>query len=1139
MEYSNQSFKYYASDLSTHVSCKHATQLNRRLALKEIERIFRNDPVLDALKQRGREHEDKYVKHLVAKGKTATDSARKSFESTLDAMREGKEVIIQGRLSYDQWEGFPDILLRVDGKSKFGAWSYEVQDTKLSSNTKTTTIIQLCFYTDLLERIQEATPQKFHVVIPGDSDDKPFNIEEYSLSEFKAYYNFVKNRFSELMKNSPLPTYPDEVEHCSICSWWSDCDKKRRADDNLSLVAGIRKTQIDELKKQDITTLESFALAEQLQRPERGNFEILEKRKHQAKIQLDGRLANRLIHVPILPVQEKRGFNRLPEPSPGDVYLDIEGDAFFPGGGLEYLFGIAWYENGTLQYEKFWATNRQQEKEAFKKVMQFVLDRVAVYPNLSIYHYGVYEQATFKRLAHRYTVNEQELDDLLRKEKFVDLHTISKEGIIASVEQYSLKDLEKFTQFVRKADLRDAAKARKRVESALQLNEIDELPLDTVQLVQTYNEDDCMATEALHKWLENERQDLIAEGQIFSRPTPGEEPPNEQLLQLEKRSMLLFESLTKDLPEKREDWQAEHHAKWLLANQLQYFRRENKSAWWEHFRLQKGEIEDLQTDRKAIVGLTFIDTISPGNTPVDRYSFPDQDISLKEGNNLYIVNSFTKEKPYGMSCGKIVAIDSEKNIVDIKKTKETAAVHPTAVHEYDIITIEKLWKSILAIAVEVDFNGLSRMGDYRAAKDMLMNRKPQLVNQQEGVVVQDGENLLQAASRIALNLNRSILPIQGPPGTGKTFTGAHIILELLKANKKIGVTAVSHGVVITLFKEIRKEAEKRGLNIQFAHRVSEKMDLPDWITQYQSKDKKKVQKAIETRTVVGGTAWLWADDDFRGALDYLLVDEAGQMSLSQVLAASRAADNIVLLGDPQQLEQPQRGAHPENSDVAALTYLLDGEVVMPKEKGLFLNVTRRINPAIARFTSEIFYKDKMDALPELQNQIISGGTRFEGAGLFYVPVMHEGNPNRSIEEIAKIKEIVQELLRVGSWANAKGEVARIIEKDILIVAPYNAQVDALKEALPEIDIGTVDKFQGREAPVVIYSMAASTVQEAPRGLDFLFNPNRLNVATSRAKCVCILVASPTLFEAECNSIEQMKWANALCRYRELSKIISV
>src|SRR5690606_26486123 len=310
------------------------------------------------LRQRGAEHEAAYVASLKSQGKTATDSSRKSFEATLDAMREGKDVIVQGKLVVDNFEGFPDILIRVEGKSRFGDWCYEVQDTKLSRNTKTTTIIQLCFYSDLLATIQETSPRQFHVVMPGDSPEQPFQIESYALTDFKAYYGFIRNRFLEAMAGSPLPTYPDEVEHCSICSWWSMCDKQRRADDHLCLVAGIHKSQIEELKKQNLPPLESFALAETIRRPQRGNYEILKKRQRQAKIQLDGRKADNLVHQPILPIEEKLGFNRLPEPSPGDIYLDIEGDAFYPGGSFEYLFGIAYNENGNLQYKKFWARNR-------------------------------------------------------------------------------------------------------------------------------------------------------------------------------------------------------------------------------------------------------------------------------------------------------------------------------------------------------------------------------------------------------------------------------------------------------------------------------------------------------------------------------------------------------------------------------------------------------------------------------------------------------------------------------------------------------------------------------------------------------------------------------------------------------------
>ncbi|HZB12980.1 MAG TPA: TM0106 family RecB-like putative nuclease, partial [Chryseolinea sp.] len=821
-----------------------------------------------------------------------------------------------------------------------------------------------------------------------------------------------------------------------------------------------------------------------------------------------------------------------------DIYLDIEGDAFFTGGSLEYLFGMVTVdENKNVKYDTFWATNRMEEKQAFISVMKFILERIEKYPDLSIYHYAHYEPTTFKRLAHNYAVYEQELDDFLRKGKFVDLHVVVKEALIASVERYSLKDIEKFAKYTRKVDLREAGISRKQLEKSLQLNEFNSLGPTTIELVKNYNEDDCFATHALHQWLEFERTALIENGQSIVRPIFTTDPPDEKLVELERRSKLLFESLTKNLPADRDNWNDANKAKWLLANQLQYFRRENKTAWWEHFRLQKAEYDDLIEERKALVGLTFQKPVpSTGNLPVHQYSFPDQETTLKEDDVVFIVNSYNEENRIGIQLGTIININCADRLVEIKKTAKTTDVHPKAIHEYDIIGIEKLWNAILSIANEVYDEGFDRTNDYWAAKDLLMSRKPQLAPAGE-TGINTGEEVKEAASRLALSLNRSILPIQGPPGTGKTFTGAHIIINLIKAKKTVGVTAVSHRVITTLFETVHKESKTLGVSIDFVHKVTEKQSMPDWIKQLT--DKKKVKKSIDSLAVVGGTAWLWADDDFRDAVDYLIVDEAGQMAMSQVLASSRACKNLILLGDPQQLEQPQRGAHPEGSGVAALTHLLDGKAVMPEGKGLFLNVTRRINPAIAKFTSEIFYDGKLEALAELANQKISGGSMFDGDGLFYVPVQHTGNQNRSDEEIEKVDLVVKNLLAHASWSDSKGITYRINPKDILVVAPYNAQVDGLRARVKNVDVGTVDKFQGREAPVVIYSMTASTVDDAPRGMDFLFNPNRLNVATSRAKCICILVACPALFEAECNTIEQMKWANSLCRYRELSKEVNL
>ena len=264
------------------------------------------------------------------------------------------------------------------------------------------------------------------------------------------------------------------------------------------------------------------------------------------------------------------------------------------------------------------------------------------------------------------------------------------------------------------------------------------------------------------------------------------------------------------------------------------------------------------------------------------------------------------------------------------------------------------------------------------------------------------------------------------------------------------------------------------------------------------------------------------------------------MSLAQVLAASRCAHNLILLGDPRQLEQPQRGAHPEGADVAALVHVLDGKKTMPEDRGLFLDVSWRLHPDVCAFTSESYYESRLSSLPSLENQVIRGETPFAGSGLFYIPVEHTGNQNSSSEEVAAVESIITSLLKPGlSWVDRKGENHDLRPEDILIVAPYNAQVGALADRLHGFRIGTVDKFQGQEAPVVIYSMASSSAEDAPRGMSFLYSPNRFNVATSRARSVCILVGSSRLLEPECRTPEQMRWANGLCRFRELATVIDL
>ncbi|OFW41097.1 MAG: hypothetical protein A3F70_05675 [Acidobacteria bacterium RIFCSPLOWO2_12_FULL_67_14] len=290
--------------------------------------------------------------------------------------------------------------------------------------------------------------------------------------------------------------------------------------------------------------------------------------------------------------------------------------------------------------------------------------------------------------------------------------------------------------------------------------------------------------------------------------------------------------------------------------------------------------------------------------------------------------------------------------------------------------------------------------------------------------------------------------------------------------------------------------------------------------------------------VAGATVWLWARPDAARTVDVLFVDEAGQMSLANVLAACQAAESVVLLGDPQQLEQPQKGSHPDGTDISALEYVLGGARTMPPDRGIFLAETWRLPPAICGFTSEMFYESRLHPLGGLERQRLDGTAGFDGAGLWWVPVAHDGNQSSSAEEIAAVGEIVRRLLQPGAaWVHHREGTKPLTGRDIIVVAPYNAHVNRLNEALRGLGVqaGTVDRFQGQDEAVVIYAMAASSVEDAPRGMGFLYRLNRLNVATSRARCAAILVASPRLLQPECRTPEQIRLANALCRFRELAQ----
>jgi uncharacterized protein len=545
--------------------------------------------------------------------------------------------------------------------------------------------------------------------------------------------------------------------------------------------------------------------------------------------------------------------------------------------------------------------------------------------------------------------------------------------------------------------------------------------------------------------------------------------------------------------------------------------------------------DTLLDETRAIAGLEFVDRTTVKRSVVDRYRFPAQETSIRKGDKLNL------PLPDGRRFGEVVGIDLIAFTVAVKKYGVVAEVHPTSVFEHDNVPTEIQWQSLMRLAEWVAAHGVEGPGPLRAARDLLLHRPPRIAGHAGGALEQPGEIGVKAALRLALTLDETTLAIQGPPGSGKTYTGARMICELLHRGMKVGVCAQSHKVIRNLLEAVLEASEKR-IVVKAMQKLREASDRPHpRIVEVFDNDEARTALAGGTANVVGGTAWMWAREDFADSVDVLFVDEAGQMSLANALAIAPCAKSVVLLGDPQQLEQPIQGLHPEGSAVSALEHVLEGKPTIARDRGLFLEETWRLPPKICRFTSEAFYEDRLKPNAVTMKQSLSGTAAFDGAGIFYVPVEHDANQSSSREEVEVIVGLVGDLLAGGTaWRDRDGETHDLELDDILVIAPYNAQVADLTAKLPAgARVGTVDRFQGQEAPVVIYSMTTSTPEDAPRGMEFLYNPNRLNVATSRAQCACIVVGSRRLFEPDCASPRQMRLANGFCRMLEVATEVAL
>ena len=1127
MHFSDSGLILSATDLARHLGCRHLTQLDLRRARGELDRPYRHDPAVEVLQQKGLEHERGYLDHLGGQGLRVQELPyNRDVAATLRALAEGADAIAQAWLSDGRWTGIADVLLKVQGPSRLGDYHYEVVDTKLSAQTKPGTLLQLCLYAELLGELQGRRPERVMVVTPGTG----FEPEVYRVDHYEAYYRQVKARLEDEALGG-VSTYPEPCDHCSVCDWWQRCDQQRRDDDHLSLVAGITRVQRNELTGWGIETLERFGrepLAPDL-KPERGSRESLDAAQHQARVQLEDRRNPPCYEM--LPVCEGRGLARLPEPDSGDLFFDLEGDPFAGDGGIEYLFGWAAVpeDGGDPAYGHTWAHDGPSERAAFEEFIDMVMERRQHHPAMHVYHYAPYEPAALKRLMGRYATRAAEVDELLRAEVFVDLYQVTRQAVRAGVESYSIKQLERFFGYERRVDLPDVSLPKRRLEVLLQTGQGKEAPGPIREIVRGYNEDDCVSTWRLRQWLERRRAEWIAAGVEVPRPELREGEAGEELKEWQEELENLRGRLIEGVPPLPEERDEEGQARWLLAHMLDWHWREEKAVWWEFYRLCDLPEEDLREEKAAIAGLEWreqLPKVGRERTPRHRYSYPEQLVEIGEGAEVY--------DGEGEQLGSVVGIDTIARTVDIKHKGTRKEDRPRCVFEHSTVRTTVLRESLMRLGDWVADNGVNA-GDAgspaRAGRDLLLRLAPRRAA--GGPLRREGEAAAEAARRLAAELDGGSLPIQGPPGSGKTWAGARMIIELVKRGKRVGVSAVSHKVIENLLQSAIGAAAEERVELACLHKVTERSaEPPDGIEE--TTDNRKPLADLESGevNVVGGTAWLWAREDYAASVDVLFVDEAGQMSLANALAMSPCARNLVLLGDPQQLEQPRQGSHPEGTDVSALQHVIGEGSVMPPEKGLFLEQTWRLHPAICGFTSKQFYEGQLTSREGMELQELEGPTKYAGAGLRVEEVDHEGNQGSSPEEVERVAQVMADLTRRGvTWKDAGGETKPLRIEDVLVVAPYNAQVARLQERLgPRAKVGTVDRFQGQEAAAVVYSMTTSSPEDAPRGMEFLYSLNRLNVATSRARCVCILVASPKLFEPECRSVRQMRLANGVCAF---------
>ena len=1107
---------YSPSMLKSYLSCKYTifNEVNeKKLNLKKIE-LSKNDQLR---LEKGNIHEKEYLKELKKKYKKVIDlknsklSKEEKVPKTIQAMKEGWEVIHGGYLKRDNWRGeFDFLIINKDLKSKFGDYSYEVIDTKNSNKPKPDHIIQLGMYTYMLEETQGVLPKRFTIVL------KDMVREDVQVNQVNEFFKTHRINYEKFVKNGIDKTKPEKCSFCQICSWKEECEKLWIKEDNLNQIGGLTKVHLKKLLELKIDTATKLSKQDPKKSIKGFKPEISFRLITQAKLQKEFEKSQKpIFENNPLNLIGKKGFNLLPEPSACDLYFDIESveDHTYPG-GLEYLFGIYYVENEKEKFEAFWAHNKKEEKQNVVNFFKFTKSHFKKYPSAKIYHYGSYEITALLKLTSLHSINGIDYDNFLRLEKFVNLLNVNKQGLFLSESSYSLKNVEKFYEFKREGDVQKGDVSQDYYSEWIETQ--DQKYLDEIE---SYNKQDCHSTYQLHKWLLKIKPEETSWFQTHEN-------------QEEEAELKDWEADILNYQKKVEKGKFQNASiKQLIFDIIGFYNRENKPSWREFFERKLKSDEELIEDPECIGGMELNSKPTQDKRSlIYSYKFEEQDFKLKRTKRVIIANNQDLEQKD--NAGTIVDIDYQKKEVLLRR-----GVASGILPEFLSIGPEKPRPNSKLISNTYKFidSLLKKEKKYNALTSFLEKKIPEIDGIKSGDKIIKSDDFLKEIPKIISNLKNSYIYIQGPPGTGKTHQAANTIIELLKENKKIGITGLSHKVIHNLLERIEKLAIKK----KFAFSGYKRGTLSDEETVFDGEYIKTYEKdpvfmtAIDdknTGNIFAGTKFHFASSFYDEKIDYLFIDEAGQVSIADLISIGNVAKNIVLIGDQNQLGQPIKGTHPNESGQSILDYLLEGKDTIPEDRGIFLNKTYRLNSKLNDFISSNFYEERLICDEKTDKRLIKFNkkSKIKDSGIHYIEMNHKNNVQTSVEEFEVIRDLLKDM--IGLEFDDEGETRKLTIDDFLIISPYNTQVNLLISKLEESKfknprVGTIDKFQGQEAPITIISMTSSDSDALPRNKEFFFSRNRLNVAISRAQVASIILFNPNLLDSSPKNIDQIKLMN--------------